>query len=147
MELELLREYFPKGTNGELWHDGKLICKTIELPWKENAKRISCIPEGRYSLIIKWHKKHGWVILLHEVPERKGILMHPANKALIELKGCIAPVLNITGAGTGTKSKAALKLVLDLLQEALPEEENFITIKTKSYEHITTHTSPDSKVL
>ena len=128
MELKLLREYFPKGTNGEIWHDGKLICKTIELPWKENAKRISCIPEGRYSLIIKWHKKHGWVILIQEVPDRKGILMHPANKALLELKGCIAPVMNVTSAGIGTKSKPALKLVLDLIQESQEGEINYLTI-------------------
>src|SRR6478752_506485 len=101
MELELLREYFPEGTNGEIWHDGKLICKTIELPWKENAKKISCIPEGRYSLIIKWHKKLGWVILVQDVPNRKEILIHPANEALKELKGCIAPVTNTISPGNG----------------------------------------------
>jgi hypothetical protein len=128
MELELLREYFPQGTNGEIWHDGKLICKTIELPWKENAKKISCIPEGRYSLIIKWHKKHGWVLVLQEVTNRKGILLHPANNALKELKGCIAPVMNTISAGNGTKSKPALKALLKLVLEVEEEEGIYLTI-------------------
>ncbi len=129
MELELYREYFLDGTNGEIWHDGKLICKSIELPWKENAKRISCIPEGRYSLIIKWHETFGWVLLLQNVPDRKGILMHAANSALVELKGCIAPVNKHTGEGKGTKSKLALKKLLALVLENEESEKIYLTIK------------------
>lgn len=131
MELQLLREYFPEGTNGEIWHDGKLICKTIELPWKENAKKISCIPEGRYSLIIKWHKKHGWVIELQGVLNRKGILMHAANNAMKELKGCIAPVTETISHGNGIKSKTALKALLKIVLEAAAEEGIYLTIQIK----------------
>lgn len=131
MELQLLREYFPEGTNGEIWHDGKLICKTIELPFKENAKRISCIPEGRYSLVIKWHKKHGWVLEIQEVPGRKGILLHPANNAEKELKGCIAPVTETISAGNGIKSKFAFKALLKIVLEASEEEGIYLTIQKK----------------
>ncbi|MCU0359760.1 MAG: DUF5675 family protein [Bacteroidia bacterium] len=136
MELELLREYFPEGTNGEIWHDGKLICKSIELPWKENAKRISCIPEGRYPVVIRWHKIMGWVLSIEEVPERKGILVHAANSALKDLKGCIAPVTQITGKGKGSKSKVALNTLLKLLTEQEESETHFITIKSKTHEPI-----------
>ncbi len=61
MELVLEREYFSSGTNGILFYNGDEICKTIELPWLENQRRISCIPEGtyvikkRYSPKFKWH--------------------------------------------------------------------------------------------
>ena len=48
MILFLTRTYFPDGTNGKLECEGKLICNTIELPWKNNEKRVSCIPEGKY---------------------------------------------------------------------------------------------------
>ena len=52
MELELLRTYDPEGTNGELGSGGKRICFTIELPWLHNQHNISCIPEGRYELLL-----------------------------------------------------------------------------------------------
>jgi len=50
MKLELFRQYFPNGTNGELFFNGKKVCDTIELPWKENHRKISCVPEGVYRV-------------------------------------------------------------------------------------------------
>jgi Family of unknown function (DUF5675) len=50
MVLTLSRTYFPDGTNGKIEYNGKLICLTIELPWKENQKKVSCIPEGKYFI-------------------------------------------------------------------------------------------------
>ena len=32
MKLELIRTYFPEGTNGILLLDGVVLCATIELP-------------------------------------------------------------------------------------------------------------------
>lgn len=138
MELELLREYFPEGTNGEIWHAGKLICKSIELPWKENARKTSCIPEGKYLVVIRWHKTFGWVLAILDVPDRKGILMHAANTAQKDLKGCIGPVTQIIGHGRGTKSKVALKKLIELLCEGEDSENHFITIKSKYHEPNTT---------
>jgi hypothetical protein len=40
------------------------------------------------------------------VPGREYILIHPADEALRELKGCIAPVRLLTGAGKGMCSPA-----------------------------------------
>jgi hypothetical protein len=50
MEIHLTRTYFPDGTNGILECEGKLICNTIELPWKKNETKVSCIPEGKYFI-------------------------------------------------------------------------------------------------
>ena len=51
MELELIRTYFPSGTNGKILHEGRLLMYSIELPWKDNHARVSCIPEGSYELV------------------------------------------------------------------------------------------------
>ncbi len=131
MVLELQREYFPEGTNGNLQIDGKPICKTIELPWKENERRVSCIPEGEYLLKKRHSQKYGWHLHLQDVPGRDLILIHPANDARTELMGCIAPVSEHTGAGKGSSSRAAMTEIAKLVYPALVEgEEVKIIIKS-----------------
>ena len=99
MVVVLSRTYFPNGTNGKLESDGKFICYTIELPWKENETKVSCIPEGEYVIRKRYSRKYKWHLEVMDVPSRKGILLHPANNAQSELKGCIAPVSKLSGAG------------------------------------------------
>ena len=135
MELELIRSYFSTGTNGTLAHDGHLICATIELPWKNNRARISCIPEGRYRLIKRYSPKFRNHFLIEGVPNRSYILVHPANDAMLELKGCIAPVSLITGSGRGASSRKAMALLNRYLAAAFENKESiFITIKSKEHE-------------
>lgn len=130
MELTLLRSYHEDGTNGKLFDGGALICSTIELPWKENQRMVSCIPEGRYSLIERHTAKRGRHLMVKNVADRSGILFHPANDALKELKGCIAPVSELTGDGRGIQSRKANDRLNALVFEALDKgEEVFITIQ------------------
>jgi hypothetical protein len=131
MELELLREYFLQGTNGTIACNGIAICATIELPWKNNSARISCIPEGRYSLIKRYSPKFKNHYLLENVQDRQYILIHPANNALTELKGCIAPVSIITGIGQGVRSLKAMQAIHNQLSVLDSDEKVFITIKKK----------------
>lgn len=131
MELELLREYFPQGTNGEMLHNGESVCFTIELPWKNNEKNISCIPEGKYSVLVRCNKEFGWHLILTGVLDRDGILIHPANDALKELKGCIAPVTKITSVGCGSSSKRALQKLLEKVNEGLENGSVYLIIKKK----------------
>jgi len=136
MELELLRTYFPKGTNGDLLRDGLALCHTIELPWKNNVRRVSCIPEGRYELVKRYSKKFGWHLHVIDVEGRDLILIHPANDALRELNGCIAPVTTLTGQGKGSSSKVVFNKLKSLVYPALEKSEKvFITIKAKDHEH------------
>jgi hypothetical protein len=135
MELELIRTYFPNGTNGTLYHNGKRICFTIELPWLNNEHQISCIPEGRYELTKRFSEHFGEHFQLMNVPRRSLILMHPANDALKELKGCIAPVSNLTAEGKGKESKKALQKLRQLVFPILEKKEKvFLTIKAVQYE-------------
>ena len=130
MELELIRSYHPNGTNGTIYYKGKLQCNCIELPWLNNQHQVSCIPEGRYELEKIYNEKFKWHFIVKNVPGREAILVHPANSALKELKGCIAPVSKITGEGLGIHSKDAL-MKLFMITDSVPEKETiFLNIKS-----------------
>lgn len=129
MMLYLFRTYHPEGTNGLLSYEGKPVCKTIELPWRNNKQRVSCIPEGRYRLIRRMHQKHGDQLAIPNVPGREAILIHPANFALSELQGCIAPVSQHTAPGNGNYSRAALQTLKDLVYPAIAKgDEVFLVV-------------------
>lgn len=115
MEIVLERMYFPEGTNGVLSQNGKEICKTIELPWRNNKARVSCIPEGKYKIRKRYSAKFKWHLELINVKNRKYILLHPAKNALKELNGCIAPVSQITGEGRGNESRKAFEKLKNLV--------------------------------
>lgn len=131
MILKLCRNYFGNGTNGLLYdEEGELVCKTIELPWKDNERRVSCIPEGTYGLVKRYSAKFKHHILLLDTTPRELILIHPANDALKELAGCIAPVTDWTGEGNGSSSRVQFNKVKDMVYAALDRgEECFIEIK------------------
>src|SRR5215213_7822009 len=107
MELELIRVYDPAGTNGDIRHEGQKVCHSIELPWLDNMRRVSCIPEGRYELRTRFTEKRQHHLIVMDVPGRDRILIHPANDAVKDLLGCIAPVTELTGPGKGTLSRIA----------------------------------------
>jgi len=132
MKLELIRTYYANGTNGDLLLNGDKVCSTIELPWKNNTPKISCIPEGEYELRKRYSQRFGNHFILIGVPGRSYILMHPANDALKELKGCIAPVSFLTEEGRGSKSRMALEKISKVICPLLEKGNKiFLTIQSK----------------
>ena len=130
MELTLIRSYYPHGTNGQLYLGNEMLCATIELPWKDNKRQVSCIPEGRYELKKRYNPRFRAHFIVMDVPGRSYILIHAFNNALKESKGCIAPVSVCTGEGQGTFSKDALKKLTTLLYPELEKRKPvFLTIK------------------
>jgi hypothetical protein len=125
MELQLLRTYHAdgQGTNGELHHEGQKICSTIELPWRDNKNNISCIPEGSYLLLAREAHRRITHLVVFGVPGRSFIFLHPAKNALTELRGCIAPVMEITGPGKGEQAEAALDKLMQLVSGPLKRHE------------------------
>lgn len=123
MVLLLSRTYFPEETNGKLDCEGRFICYTIELPWLDNAKSVSCIPEGKYLLRRRYSPKFEWHIEVVDVENRSSILFHPANNAQRELNGCIAPVTKISGSGLGLQSRQAFNKLKYLVYKALERKE------------------------
>jgi len=64
-------------------------CKTLERPWKNNQRNISCIPKGTYK--VKWTfklGKFGYCYEIQNVPNRAGILIHSGNY-FYDVEGCI----------------------------------------------------------
>ena len=123
MELFLLRRYHPRGTNGEIYNNARLVCKTIELPWRCNLKGVSCIPEGSYILKSRFTPERGRHIEVTNVRNRTYILFHVGNEVMRDLKGCIAPVSHHVGPGIGSFSKAALAELEALVFPALDRGE------------------------
>ena len=131
MELTLHRTYQPLAVNGELSIGNELQCYTIELPWLNNQPQCSCIPEGRYVLKKRWSPKHDWHLQVMNVPNRSLILIHPANNAQKELKGCIAPVTKLTGMGMGWGSRIAFEKLIAKVFLSMRAETVSLIIKTK----------------
>lgn len=69
-----------EGTEGMLATDG-FFCKTLELPWRENRRSISCIPSGEYTVKIRQSPKYGSIYWITSVPNRSWILIHSGNFA------------------------------------------------------------------
>lgn len=147
MEWLIKRNYYEESTHGALFINKQFVCFTIELPWKENKKRISCIPEGIYPLQRRISQKFGNHLLIKDVPGRSLILLHPANNAKQELQGCIAPVMTLNGMGKGMDSKRALNSLLMHYQDALETEEDvYLSIKYNTHEFSRTLQKSDSQI-
>jgi len=64
--------------------------KTLELPWKENERRVSCITAGIYRTIKHGSPKFKQSFWLQDVPGRSEILIHAGNFTS-QILGCILP--------------------------------------------------------
>lgn len=132
MQISLSRYNAPDWVLGRL-HAGPLSLWTIERPWLDNKRNESCIPDGEYELSHFRHAAWGDAWLLHDVPNRSEILIHPANYAH-ELRGCIAPGIDTSYGYTKNKgftamvtdSRRAMRALYDVLGE------DFHTIKIDS---------------
>ena len=98
------------------------IYNTLELAWKNNASKISCIPKGKYKVRKRTSAKYGEHFHILNVPKRDFILIHAANFSS-QLLGCVAigkGLFDLNGDGRldVTSSKQAMKEMLS----ALPNE-------------------------
>lgn len=65
----------------------KFSCFVLELPWRDNKAKRSCIPPGRYLVRIRQSPKYGRIFHLTDVQGRSYILIHWGNFAGDVLKG------------------------------------------------------------
>lgn len=86
------KEYETKQTLGDLEvaDSGNKIfnCKTLELPWLNNQRNISCIPNGTYTVVKRMSEKYGTHFQILNVPDRSMILIHCGNY-YSHTQGCI----------------------------------------------------------
>jgi uncharacterized protein DUF5675 len=96
MNLTLTRVYGLEATPGTLILGGTTLY-SIELPWRDNANDVSCVPEGIYQMVPYESPSHGptWVLVNDTLevgfpPDRRTYAeIHSANWAE-QLKACIA---------------------------------------------------------
>ncbi len=101
---------------------------TLELPWRDNMRDISCIPPGTYPLT--WHESKKFKAFhVKDVPDRSGVLIHAGNVAgdtgkgfRTDVEGCI-----LLGVSRGTlygqravlHSRAAVDKLNNFLKDRL----------------------------
>jgi len=93
VNLLILRDTFTdESTIGELFLNGERFCDTLELPYRDNQRSISCIPIGQYKVRLRTAKESATRNYLHllvkDVKNRSHILFHKGNTAK-DTRGCI----------------------------------------------------------
>lgn len=63
-------------------------CDSLELPWKDNRRSVSCIPPGEYIVKKRYSPKFGNHFHLTNVKDRSYILIHKGNYHT-DIRGCI----------------------------------------------------------
>lgn len=102
--LERWADHDEHGVFGEMYHEGKWLCKTVERPWQDNKPFVSCVPARVYDLepftrsngdevYCLIDERAGVVRTEAELPASGGryaVLIHKGNW-MTDLAGCIAP--------------------------------------------------------
>ena len=114
INLLLIRNTFSKkSTIGELFLNGERICDTLENPWQDNQRNISCIPEGVYPVRLRLPRESATRDYIHllvkDVKDRDYILIHIGNTAK-DTSGCI-----LVGLGSQQDFVSNSVLAMDLL--------------------------------
>lgn len=79
---------------------GNFTCKTLEKPYKDNQKNISCIPTGIYDVEYTFSPKFmKYTYEIKKVPNRTSIRIHSGNY-FFDIEGCI-----LLGSGFGDINK------------------------------------------
>ena len=131
MKVEITRLYQtpiedPKQTEGELYivKNNAIIydCKTLELPWLYNQRRISCIIAGTYTAIKHISPSFGRSFWIKDVPDRSEILIHAGNYHTHTL-GCPLVGKTLTDInGDGLRDVTSSRNTINELWDILPNQ-------------------------
>lgn len=93
MRAELIRqEYTDKQVTGlmRVLNGSQIVATfaTLELAWKNNERKVSCIPKGKYTCVARFSPKYGKHFHITNVPNRDLILIHHGNFHT-DILGCI----------------------------------------------------------
>mgnify|MGYP003124346176 CR=1 FL=1 len=118
INLLLIRDTFSENSViGELFLQGERMCDTLENPWLDNQRNISCIPEGEYKVRLRLPRESATRdyihLLVEDVENRSYILFHRGNTAK-DTRGCI-----LVGLGSQQDSVHNSTLAMDLLIKEL----------------------------
>lgn len=120
--VTITRWYLPDCTLGRLSLPNGFQCFTLELPDKNNAANISCIPAGTYKAFKRQSPKNGLVYELRNVPGRSFIQGHAGNYTS-DIEGCILHGDSIKFLNSDSVPDVAnSRKTLDTLLAMLPQE-------------------------
>ena len=113
-----IRDIFTdESTIGNLYLNGEWMCDTLELPYRDNQRSISCIPAGQYKVRLRTAKESATRNYLHllieDVKDRKYILVHIGNFPK-DTRGCI-----LVGIGREQDRVKNSTLAMDLLMKEI----------------------------
>lgn len=96
-------------------------CETLELPWMDNRRNISCIPADVYEVVKHISPRHGECFEIQNVPNRTHILIHAGNY-YTDIEGCILvgswyADIDKDGNLDVARSKKTLKELLEILPD------------------------------
>lgn len=133
------RVYLPDRTLGSIYSpQGGIICKTLELPWLDNKRSISCIPEGTYEVTKQppipqddpnteedesggRHPRPYSHFRFTKVPGRSGILIHRGTD-IAHSQGCILVGSRFKDYNTDTPSLAESGVKLQWMVDHLEDK-------------------------
>lgn len=136
IKYPLERVYLQAETLGS-WYDSygpdrNVLVKTMELPWIDNERNVSCIPEDIYEVHKMspnsqrkyWHFRFKFVKgrTMNLFYNMSTILIHPARYSKLHLKGCIGVGKSFydfdkDGWPDLKDSKEALKYLVDIMPD------------------------------
>ena len=118
INLLIIRDTFTdESTIGELFLNGERVCDTLENPWLDNQKNISCIPVGEYPVRLRLAResatKNYLHLLIQDVPNRNYVLFHRGNTNA-DTQGCV-----LVGLGSQQDFVSNSVLAMDLLMKEI----------------------------
>ena len=118
INLLLIRDTFTENsTIGELFINGERFCDTLENPYLDNQRNVSCIPAGEYPVRLRHPRESATREYLHllvqDVPNRDYILFHRGNFPK-DTRGCI-----LVGQGTQQDVVNNSILAMDLVMKEI----------------------------
>lgn len=130
-----------EGTFGSLSvyeNDGErpvLVCCSGELPNRGNKRNVSCIPVGIYKCGHHNSRKFPNTFIVHDVPNRSGILIHTGNYCgdrskgfRSDVEGCILVGATI-GRLSGQKAVLSSRQAMNYLRAFLGKSDFTLEIK------------------
>ena len=100
------------------------LCVTLEHPWQDNKRMISCIPTGDYWAFRRQSPKRGYELFeLASVPGRSNIQIHIGN-TVADTDGCILVGTNY-GKIDGVSGVVSSRLAFGHLMKKLAGVDRF----------------------
>ena len=98
---------------GRMTANGEEMGYTLELPWRDNKRNVSCVPgPATYGAFIRTDGKRGWRIQLEGVPSRTAVQIHVGNYPS-DILGCI-----LLGTGYAVNMVTNSRKAMGLLKAA-----------------------------